>query len=66
LLDKAQKHYTTVHETNTAVIQEMDQIDFVGMSEDEIDEERKEYAISHSCDFGVTDVRSVANGVTLP
>jgi hypothetical protein len=41
-----------------------DKIDFVGMSEDEIEEEQKEFAISLRCDLGVTDVISATNGVS--
>jgi hypothetical protein len=53
LLNKAQKHSTIVNGLDPAVIEEMDRIDFVDMSEDEIEEERKEYAPpsqDHICD----------------
>ena len=42
LLDKAKKHSTGLNELNPEVIEERDKIDFIGMSEDEIEEERKE------------------------
>jgi hypothetical protein len=45
LLNKAKKYSTIVNELNPAMMEEMDKIDFVGMSEDEIEEEQKEYAI---------------------
>jgi hypothetical protein len=67
LLSKAKKHSTVVNELDPAMIEEMDRIDFVGMSKDDIEEERKEYASSLSiCDLGVTDVITAANGVTQP
>jgi|SRR5450756_825353 hypothetical protein len=66
LLNKAKKHSTIVNELNPAMIEEMDRIDFVGMSEDEIEEEQKEYARALTCDLGVTDTTSAANGVTQP
>lgn len=43
MLDKAKKYYTTLNENDPATIEEMDKIDFIGMSEEEIEEERKEY-----------------------
>ena len=45
LLNKAKKYSTIVNELNPDMMEEMDKIDFVGMSEDEIEEEQKEYAI---------------------
>jgi hypothetical protein len=44
LLNKAKKHSTIVNELNPAMIEEMDKFDFVGMSQDEIEEEQNEYA----------------------
>ena len=63
LLDKAKKHSSIVlNELKPAVTEEMDKIDFVGMSEDEIEEEQKEYARPH-VNVGVTDMITAANGV---
>jgi hypothetical protein len=67
LLNKAQKHSSIINELNPAMIEHMDSIDFVGMSEAEIEEERKEYAPlsqAHICDLGVTYMMSAGNGVT--
>jgi hypothetical protein len=47
LLSKANKHSTILNELNPATIEEMDKLDFVGMTDDEIDEEKKEYAQPH-------------------
>ena len=68
MMEKARKHSSiVVDELNPTVVQEMNRIDFVGMSEDEIEEEEKEYvhlAAYVICDLGVTDMISAANGVT--
>jgi hypothetical protein len=70
LLNKAKKYSAVLNELNPKVIEERDKIDFVGMSVDDIEEERKEYASSlpyfSYCDFGVTDMVTAANGVTWP
>jgi len=44
LLDKAKKYHTVLNEHNPEIIEEMDRVDFIGMSEDDIEEEQKEYA----------------------
>lgn len=46
LLNKAKKHCSIVNELDPVMIEEMDKIDFAGMSDDEIEDERKEYAHS--------------------
>jgi hypothetical protein len=44
VLDKAKKHHTILNEENPETIEDMNRIDFIGMSEDEVEEEQKEYA----------------------
>ena len=68
LSDKARKYHTILNERNPERIEEMNRIDFIGMSEDDIEEEQKEYAhLTLSIrDVGVTDIISAANGVTKP
>jgi hypothetical protein len=44
LLDKAKKYHTVLNEHNPETIEEMNRVDFIGMSEDDIEEEQKEYA----------------------
>ena len=46
MLDKAKKYSFIKDEFNPTTIEEMNRIDFVGMSEDEIEEEQKEYALT--------------------
>jgi hypothetical protein len=43
LSDKARKYHTILNERNPEKIEEMNRIDFIGMSEDDIKEEQKEY-----------------------
>lgn len=61
LLDKAKKHSSIINELDPTMIEEMNKIDFVGMSKEEIEEEQKEYATSLASltsrrDSGVTDM----------
>jgi hypothetical protein len=44
LLNKAKKYSAALNELNPEVIDKRDKIDFVGMSEDDVEEERKECA----------------------
>lgn len=46
LLNKARKHQSTVLAPRSTRNQEEDRIDFIGMTEEEEDEERKEYALA--------------------
>jgi len=43
-LDNSKKHHTILNERNKETIEDMNRIDFIGMSEDDIEEEQKEYA----------------------
>jgi hypothetical protein len=47
LFDKA-KIQSRINRLRSEDIEEMEQIDFVGMSEEEIEEERKEYALAYN------------------
>lgn len=60
LLNKAKKYTTLLNasELDPAMVEEMDKIDFVGMSEDEIEEERKEYVIMSYVTWCVADMIS--------
>lgn len=44
ILGKARKLHIVLNERNPERIEEMNRIDFIGMSEDDIEEEQKEYA----------------------
>jgi len=67
LVDNAKK-YAAIHMLDPREIEEIDCIDFVGLTEDQIEDERKE-CVTKPCDLGVTDASvsvSAASVATEP
>ena len=62
LVDKAKK-YSAIHMLDPSEVEEIDSIDFIGLTEDQIEDERKECVRYSPCDLSVTDTSSLAASV---